>query len=495
MSMLLRLGLTVVLALTCIITACVPERVSWSPDGTHAAVTAGDGLRLVTPQGVLSNLLIKDAVEAEWLPDGKHVVVVRFTQATTWKDAAAHLSEDQQAEVAKAAGVLRNIMQSWEGTPEDLGDTLRVLVAERYNHLGVLLLMTLHDTNKELVARKLGRPGDVLQAPAADLSLVERYRVEDGQAVLVGKLATVPGNAELVASPDGKYVLILAQSRMLVAPADGSSPATVLAKDTGVSADWSPDSRHVVYVHSFGNPQEGASLATIRQIQVRDPKGKFAPGNEGKELCTIAYSPSVRVRYLGNGRVVFSAQDITLPVRADTEKAPSLYALQVDKALADDEVGGKPVEILSAQEADDLPLWLFSVSPDRKRLAIVGMNKKVGVFDVAAEKLTLVQDEESSGDGESGLGTIPAWRNADELTFAEPLDGGKLQLVLYSLKTGKKQVLSKDWPDEAQSGFLTKPPEAQRPTSTQPLEIKMPLTTLPELQPATLPATRPATQP
>ena len=61
------------------------DRVTWSPDGTRAAVLGDDGLHVCDVAGKLSPVLVPDVRCVAWMPDSKRMVVCIEGESKNWR--------------------------------------------------------------------------------------------------------------------------------------------------------------------------------------------------------------------------------------------------------------------------------------------------------------------------------------------------------------------------------------------------------------------------
>lgn len=85
----------------------VEERVWWAPDGSVAAVDGRPGLRLMQPDGTLTEPILDGTVAGvSWLPDGSGLVVARAISVATWDEAKALLPAEESQAIEAAAGMV-----------------------------------------------------------------------------------------------------------------------------------------------------------------------------------------------------------------------------------------------------------------------------------------------------------------------------------------------------------------------------------------------------
>jgi len=91
----------------------VEERVWWAPDGSVAAVDGRPGLRLMQPDGTLTEPILDGTVAGvSWLPDGSGLVVARAISVATWDEAKALLPAEESQAIEAAAGMVPALVRT-----------------------------------------------------------------------------------------------------------------------------------------------------------------------------------------------------------------------------------------------------------------------------------------------------------------------------------------------------------------------------------------------
>jgi len=107
-----------VAALCLLMAGCVARRVAWSPDGTHAAVFAGDGLRLCGPDGALSETILPGEGLAEWFADSHRLAVMSETGKQSWQDLQKVLSPEERQRVVQGGKTVLDEFKAGRGLAE-----------------------------------------------------------------------------------------------------------------------------------------------------------------------------------------------------------------------------------------------------------------------------------------------------------------------------------------------------------------------------------------
>ena len=129
----------------------------------------------------------------------------------------------------------------------------------------------------------------------------------------------------------------------------------------------------------------------------------------------LLYAPlNAKVRCLADGRILFASTEVTLPAATrDMPQRWSLFSLDPSKRAT-------VSRVLARQSEIDLPdmAYLFEVSPDETRAAVVGDKGRVAVVTLATGDVRMVQPMESASEGHGlKFKTVPKWRSNEELCF------------------------------------------------------------------------------
>jgi hypothetical protein len=163
-----------------------------------------------------------------------------------------------------------------------------------------------------------------------------------------------------------------------------------------------------------------------------------------EDLVGLIYSGNTRIRWLKDGRIIFSGFQVTLPaVAQDMPSHPELFAFAPGKQAV-------VCRLLPRQSVDQIGdgAEYFEMSPDGTHVSIPDSNGKVDVVDLGSGNVLAVQDKPTSKPGKDqgdAIQTIPVWRSDDELTFVAPDGKGRTQVMLWSLSKSAGTVLSGGW--------------------------------------------------
>lgn len=449
---------------------CIPRRVFWSPDGQHAAILAEDGLRLCDAAGKLSDVVAKDIELVAWLPDSRRFIAECSTKAETWKQAAEALSPERRDALIKLADRLREEALAYSGDWDKFKPKVAAEMSD--GELAALILYVREHRNQGL-PEKLGEKWKDIEKATVEVRLLQTYELSDAGASAGHVLTrTLDAIGELRVSPDGRAVACVQKVtggdnsevyRLSVLPAAGGALRTV-AEPVAFFPDWTTDGRNLVYGATRTRPVEGGDsvqLGAVAQRRVRDEAGELLKEFDAPEdLVGIVFAPQMKIRCLRDGRVLFSAAEVTLPATSkDMPQRASLFSIEpgkrptVARLIPRDAEAGLP---------DGLGAGYFEVSPDATRVAVAeASHANVSVLILATGD---VQPVVAQPDTE--LKSIPAWRTSQELSlFVPPKSKGgsekRYEIVLWS-GPDKVKCLSCDWPDifEKKEGPASQPASA-----------------------------------
>jgi hypothetical protein len=437
----------------CCFTGCVNQRVAWSPDGAHAAVFAGDGLHLCDPDGVLSELVLPGEGIAQWFPDSHRLAVVSEVPNQSWNDLDKILSPEQRKRVVDGAGVLLKQLQAGS----NLDDGLKSLTAfGEYEGKAVVAYLAQSDAAKDLGENTR----EALRHNEAAVVRLQIATVENGKLVLgptvlhslrkICDLRVSPTKTAISFTSEGDKEDVL---DLMVVPADGSAPPQLVARNTAFCSDWSTDGRSLVYLASAkpgdvargGPTDDRISLGSLTRRVVLNAAGKIEIQSKAEDLAGLLFESINKVRCLSDGRIVFAAADVHLPCAAlDMPQQAQLYVLDPERQTT-----VIPLIPRGVQEGLPVKPCFYEVSPDGKRIAILGEKGTVAVFTPATGDLQTVQ---AAAGGEAV--SAPAWRSANELCFISSAENQPQQVSLW--KEGTARALSTNWPAAVRKGFLDK---------------------------------------
>lgn len=451
---------SIIIAAVCFLAACGPEKeVQWSPDGKQAAVISDNKLYLCDDQGNLSSLLAEEVERVAWLPDSKRLAVVISRKIHTWKELVqtAPLDFDEK-KIAAAAPVAREEFLSYGGDPDKFRPSnAGSLTLEQW----VAATLFIKDHSDSGVKEKLAEKWKDLEETTCDVTFVRVMPappVEPKDGILL--LSTLGEIHELLAAPDGGVLALVTkrtegwgdyeERSLLVASIGASGKPALVADRVSQFPDWSPDGRELVFVRSEAQASgsEPLHLGSISRRSVRDVQGAILRElPEAKDLAVVLFNETMKVRCLPDGRVLFSAPDVSLP--SGTAGLPSrqtLFFLDPKQLVSVSRVFPHSVDLRLPDRVD-----LFELSPDQKRVAIPGSKGRASVVTLATGEIVAIIEQDTPND----LGTVPVWRNNDQLCLTVPAgsrwgSSKRNEVVLWS--SGKATIFSKSWPDSVIAG-------------------------------------------
>lgn len=424
------------------------KRILWAPDGNHAVILTGGDLYLCDGSGNLSDVVLSNIDNAAWFRDSQRLVLARQETRTNWSTLAVDLPSRTKEGVAKLSDVLLARLES--GTPKDkLGEGL--------DHEKQLLLSAsliyLRDERPTDTQKALGnstnRFGDVkAKVHYLQLAHLSGDRVEL-DAVLSSDLGSVD---EIRISPNDKFIAYADGREELIAiSVDGQETIRRVDKLSG-SFDWSPDSRSLAYIKPEGSGSEDVVLSSLACRRVVDDGGHINIAKDAEDLAGMLNDGNNRVRWLRDGRIMFSAMEFHLP--ATTKEMPQRQLL----FAVDPERQATLTRLIPRGVQEQLPeqLGTFELSPDETRLVVGGDENNVVVFTLASGNTTTVQPHRGKD-----VQLFPSWRGTNEICYAdvsEPDNQGKPKVEVALWQAGRSNVvfLSTNWPETIRTNWLGK---------------------------------------
>jgi hypothetical protein len=433
---------------------CLEKHVIWSPDGNRAAVIAKEGLHFCDPDGKLTPLLMPGVYAAAWLSDSQRLVVAREQQVGNWASIAQSLGSERAGKIAAEAEAVWMQLEKggqWGVLSTDSGkkkDQAALKIFLRENHGDALRAKVSADEWKDIKSKEADisdlmmagmvdgqiKPGAILHE---GLEKIEDIRVSPGDRGVAFTTDAAPGD-------DDDFLLLLVRI-------DTPGSAKV-AEHSAAYPDWTSDGRSLVYMQASGQgAKKDIQLATLVRREVMDDKGQTRISGAAEELAGMFFQNTGRVRCLRDGRILFSAVEVTLPVAGKdfpTDEHEQLFALDLARQAT-------LVRMIPNENHDKMPkhLIFFEVSPDEQRLVVGGVDGEVSVLTLATGD---VQEWQKAG--EYNLWGAPVWRNSEQITYAQrnPLQDGKrpsrkAEIVLRKAIPGSgdhETVLSRGWSDE-----------------------------------------------
>ncbi|HEY9715767.1 MAG TPA: hypothetical protein V6C72_20000 [Chroococcales cyanobacterium] len=433
--------------------ACQPSyQIAWSPDGNAMAVIAADGLHTGDSSGKLSPPVPVNGkpTQVKWLGDSRHALVASAVTLVTWREAKLYLNPSRQKQSLDLARYI--LRQLNERGPDALDHDPKL--ENNPDWLGQASGIYLRENSFAEIKLKMGEERakifDMVEMTVNHVSLVD---LKSGSPASEAK-SLWHGFGEITdvrVSPDGKYALVVHQKEekselfdIEVVSLATNEPSVTVAESASLHADWSADSKQVVFIEGPEHEPAKPFMATLAAIKVRGDDGNLIdPEVEPTRYVHIAADDCADVRCLKDGRILFPCAEVhvpaTTPELSTTERA---YAYKPLEDLA------RP--LMAASEGIHR-IEVLETSPSERWAAIASADSKVqNILDLNTGKISLFS---------STSNLDPSWRNADEVCFAKPVDkvGANqhtAEVVLHNMQTGSDKVLSQDWPEAAVKGFL-----------------------------------------
>ena len=334
----IRSWLPVAAVFLCLVmTGCDSRRSARSPDGAHAAIFDGDGLRICGPDGALSETVMPGEGLAEWFPDSQRLAVVCEVGGQAWQDLEKVLLPEERERVVEGGKALLDQFKAGRNLTDSLNN-LTGLTDEEKNAVAACL------AQKEGIKEQAGSNWDDLRQKVATLVQLRVGVFENGKWALGPPLfSSLRKFADIRVSPTGTAIAFTAEGgqkdefQLLVIPVDRSAPPQLVAKNTAFCSDWSVDGHSLVYVHAINGDAGGdqINLGSLTRRGVLNAAGKIEIQAKADDLASLLFDVNNKVRCPGDGRIVFAAVDIHLPASDfDTPRLPQLFALDPERQPA-----------------------------------------------------------------------------------------------------------------------------------------------------------------
>ena len=469
------IGLACVIALG----GCYPEeRFWWSPDGRQAAVVIDHRLHLAATDGGLSGELTDPGTGddrllvqgADWLGDGSGLLVHRLRLLGDWDRAARWLPTGETARIRRLADSLPAMIKTAlvaDAEAETFRAALQTVAGDQRPWLTNAIQLAASERADEVREALAGRPDwrqqwdDLLDGPALFVIHELALATVSGEAASWTVLVSTSQRLERPrACPESNLAAYLRLDErrdtagLEIIDLAGGAPVEVVG---GISRafDWAPDGRSLVFL----TPLAG-SETIVRQVRrVTFGEALEAGTPLPTEVLATALAPfAPRLQVLPDGRILFAAQAGSLPVaEVDLSAGGSLFLLPA--------AGGAPERVPTPPGALPTDLGYFVACPDGRRVAVVeGQTDMVAVVDLVTGQTEAVSPPHPDWQ----CRTLPAWRSADDLTFAAFHPGSnRVEWMQWNRTTGLAN-LSAGWPGEATSSWLRPRPRPTRPTGFDP---------------------------
>jgi hypothetical protein len=429
------------------LSGCLQERLVWSPDGNRAAVISGDSFYLSDAEGKLTSLLATNVRAVAWFADSQRLALVQSREVKDWATISKVLGRERAEAVAAEAESVWQKFQAgapWSVVTMNLGDkTDLVKFCLRDHHAAELRAKLNADELKNLESKTVELSELVVARVAGDKIEIGPSLHEDfGQFYdmrLSSQGAAIAFTAVMKPESD--------DLRLLVVPTDGSVPATVVASHTAAYPDWTPDGRALVYFRDSlpGGSDDVPHLGVLTRRFVLDEAGHVKLEEKPQYLAGGMFNEWSRVRCLRDGRILFDAAEITLPVASED------YGGQRDQLFVLDPAHQPTlVRMIPRKAENDLPenLAYFEVSPDEKQVLFGGDKMVVCLLTLSNGQVNVVQPA-----GKDDMQGLPVWRKAGEFTYMKRIEptgsNAAPRKVEVVLRHGDQEtVLSKTWTDD-----------------------------------------------
>lgn len=435
---------------------CIPEkRVVWSPDGRHAGVATPNGLFLIDSEGtVLKPRLTGSSTKCDWFPDSRRLAVVHAIEAESWEDIADLFDAAQVREIKQVGNTLRERVLAYEGDWDafevDTDNTLSSAVE-------LAASIYVRDHLSEGLPEKLGEKWDDLKELRPEVWHLQIFTIS-ADGLVPGKvlLRTLSGINQPKVAPTGKQVALLTGGGpddapgLCVVPASGGKLRRV-AEYVALDFDWSPDGHSLAYIHTIGpiDDSDHIRLGSLATIRIASPDGALLKDWEERNVKVgLLFDQTLAVRWLSNDRLLFSTAEVTLPATAhDMPRQWALFMLDLNMPTS-------VLRVLRRDFGEDLEpsLPLFDVSPDEKRVLLLGSKRRAILYEFATGETHMLVPGEIADRAE--IKCLPTWRNNSQICFVKPGkdQSGEDEVLLWD--GGKTKLLSGTWPSEMKEGWL-----------------------------------------
>ncbi|ACB74823.1 hypothetical protein [Opitutus terrae] len=444
------------------LSGCLEQSFVWSPDGQRAVVInlANRELMLCAADGQLLPPRVAAVSRVAWLGDSQRLVLARRHTEATWSGLAAAMSPDEVREIVARAEIAWQKLQSGAGWSR-LGGAAGLFSDQ--DPMGKFVGIYLRDQRGQTLRPQLtADEWDDLSRQTAEVHELTVARIEREQIVLGPTLSRgIEEIIEIRVSPGDRAVAFVSEaaltkpkeSRLRIALLDGNAPAQLVSERVAAQPDWTTDGRSLVYFQAAGAASnDDLRLGTLIRRDVLDSSGAIRISSDQSYLAGWIFSEQTRVRCLRDGRILFNAAEISLPIAAED------YGEQREQLFALDPVRQSTlVRMIPRKQQEDLPkgLAFFEVSPDEQQVLFGDLSGQVCVLTLASGAVDYVQQPEKQN-----LQGAPVWRNDGSFTYTRrtPAKHGQkpARAAEVVLRRGRAEtVLSATWPDEVVNALVS----------------------------------------
>jgi hypothetical protein len=453
------LGALFVALLACGCDDLEQRRVTWSPDGSKAAVVAADGLHLCDSTGKLSKLLVKDVKTVAWLPDSQHAVIATVDSTDQWNVVQSLLSDADKQKVEAAAARFRGDILSGAWAADKMDEHKKRFPEDFYFKDEATLL--LRDRGIDSLKENLGdKLQDFMSKSVRTTALTLRSLSDTGSNVEQTLYSGTKLTGEIRVSPDGRLAAVTEELgdwangafRLSVISLDGKQHV-VLTDYATQFPDWDPESKHLIYI-MVNDAQEAklsSSVGELVRTEVVDMQGKLIEKFAHDTIALVPFCMFDRIRCLRDGRILISAPEVELPALVhDLGVEQQIYML-------DPKYGSALIRLTAHGEANDTDrnVTYFEPNASGTNILFPNTNGAAYLLNVASGGIQKV-----SHDTFADARVLPQWRSNTDVCFSDETKAGKrAELYLWTAGSKDKPVsISDHWPVEAVRGFLEAPP-------------------------------------
>jgi hypothetical protein len=432
------------LALFCclLIAGCYPvKKVFWAPNGQVAALLAEDALYFCNAKGELNGPLFTNAYVVSWFSNSQDLLLESGLKTKTWTEFTNAANGEWVREISSQAAAYVPRLKAGESS----GELLKNIQESKSKTYIAALWLCWRDCHATELAN-IKEHEELMKEHEAEISVVQRMRYADQQLSKGVELFRSMSPAfEMRLSPDENwFIFTVLDGPLSVASArEPGAPICIETNQVAYYSDWSPDSRSLVFIKADGNAAgQSIRLGVVSSRRILDDQGRLDVTRPNEDLAGLLFDEAGKVRWLKDGRILFSTVQVQLPATA-REMAQREQLFVVDPGRYHSVIKLVPQDM----ESQVPQKWsTFEVSPDSRRISAELDNGGVIIYDLADGKVETVQTDENRKSSE----IIPVWKSADELCFTSiATDKSTNQIHRLDLavwKNGKVQIISESWP-------------------------------------------------
>ena len=430
-------------------------RVVWSPDGRRAAVVAEDGLRFTNEQGTLSPVLVPGASRAVWFADSERLALVVRKDVRGFAPLAAMLGPEQTQALVGMAEIVWQQLQAPAG-PLDARDRIFAVTGlglgppfTDTEDVEAAIGWYLLEHHGAAIRQKLGTEAMLDDLPPITISsLVVARLVDGGLEVGTPLYSALDHFVDIRPAPGGRAVAFVTEIAAgldrdflitHIAPADGSTPASVVATPTGGYLDWSSEGRSLWYFDVWNDDDSNPEvyIGALTEREVLDENGGIKVAESGTSRVSVMFSKDSRIRSIAGGLVMFDASELRFPVVLSTEEPLA----DREQLFAFDRKRSTLSALIPNEHLTKLPRSLdaFAPAPDSSHVLIGGDHGDVWIVCVPDGAVEHIE----AGFEITDHVALPSWRTSSEFVYVKK-NGARSEIVLRGGTSDR--VLSLDWP-------------------------------------------------